>query len=67
MGLLYYLGPRIIFILSCMVVLCLAGMKSKRLQWITRSAGRWLGWWSLIGFAVAFVLGIVAWIMTTTS
>lgn len=60
MGALYYLGPPIFFILFCMVAVRLTGPKQRQLGWITQTSRRWLVAWSILGFAIAVALVIVA-------
>ena len=62
---LSYFWPQILLILFCIAGVRLAGLKQRQLGWIARSSRRWLGTWSLIGFAIAAILGVVAWIMNT--
>ena len=62
---LAYFAPPILFILLCMALLRWAGACRSVLSWMVRSSGRWIVTWSMIGFAVASSLGVVAWVMDT--
>jgi len=64
-NLLSYFGPPILFILLCMGAARWLGAKQGTLNWMVRSAGRWLTTWSAIGFAMAMLLGTLAWAMNT--
>lgn len=67
MDLLIYFGRPILLILVCMILVRFASAKTRRLDWMTRSTGRWIGCWSLVGFAIAAVLGTLAWMMKAHS
>ncbi|MGC2233319.1 MAG: hypothetical protein WBA09_17600 [Candidatus Acidiferrum sp.] len=67
MDLLIYFGRPVLVILACMATVRLAGTMTWRLDWMTRSTGRWLDWWSFVVFAIAAMLGTLAWIMKTGS
>ena len=65
-GLLYYLGPPILFILLCMTAVRLAALKLKQLGGISHTLRRWLAAWSTFGFTIAVVLAVVALIMNNS-
>src|SRR5215467_13737159 len=62
-GILNYFGPPTLFLLVCMGVVGWIGSKQRR-KFVQRSI-KWFATWAVVGFFVASLLAVTAWIRNT--